>query len=196
MNRILTYPEDNKLLRRKAKRVTNPQSTEAVIAVQTMVALAEQWERDNPGQKAEGLAATQIGVPLRIILMRNATDDPSPEHKWMVMYNPVYVKSEGMQDSEEACLSVPGVSGLTLRPEKSEFHFYDHNLRRHPEVGEYVATGFTSAALCHELDHLNGVLFIDSAVKLWRTGSKPSEIGTARASILLPGDPEFEAALA
>lgn len=177
MNRILTYPEDEAKLRRKAKRVKNPQSTEVILCIQAMMRLADQWEMDNAPYKCAGLAAPQIGVPLRIVIIRNTTETPSK--KWLVMYNPVYVKSDGMYDSEEGCLSVPGVTGMVLRPERSWFHYYDECLRRCPADGEYEALGFASAEIVHEIDHLNGVLFIDSAYKVWRTGSKPEDVPDA-----------------
>ena len=225
MNRILEYPEANRLLRQKAKKVKNPQSTEAILCVQAMKRLALEWEQHNPGEhvKCAGLAATQIGVPLRIIIIRNLSIPKAPQNplvltseqildvygdihedmgarynyfsaiaaheEWsktarvgfdpfLVMYNPVYHTSEGMQDSEEGCLSVPCAHGLTIRPEKSTFHYYDQNLKRCPPrdaAGNetfYEAVGYPSSVICHELDHLQGVLFVDAAFKLWRPGSK------------------------
>lgn len=224
MNRILVFPADEAKLRRKAKKVTNPQGTQEILCVQAMKRHALEFEQTHPGELCVGLAATQIGVPLRIIIMRNmemprAPQDPfvlnreqviklygdidedlDARHRyflaiyereaWLktegvgydpyrVMYNPVYVKSEGMQDSEEGCLSVPQAHGETMRPAESTFYYYDHNLKRVPERGPkgedtfLVAQGFTSCVLCHELDHLNGTLFVDSALKVWRPGTKP-----------------------
>ena len=207
MNRILTLPLDNKLLRRKAKRVKNVQDPTVVITIQTMKRLALEWESVNPGLSCEGLAATQIGVPLRIIMTR-ATDVRVPvnpdkipnnteiyateqdyraaqfEHEefhrknpgfdpFRVMINPVFVTSDGMQDSEEGCLSVPGKVGTTIRPAKVIFHYTDERGNRVPAVGpnlnkpgELVAEGFSAACITHEFDHLNGVLMIDSAFQI------------------------------
>ena len=89
MNRILTYPQDAALLRRKAKRVKNPQETKVILAVQAMKRLADEWEQQNPGRVCAGLAATQINVPLRIVIVRNQSDNPKSD-KWLVMYNPVF----------------------------------------------------------------------------------------------------------
>ena len=206
MSRILTLPHDARALRRRAKRVRNIQSPEVMITVQAMKHLAIEWESKNPGRRCEGLAATQIGVSLRILIVR-ATDEQSPvnpdlvpkntevyktENEYLaahhahrefwkknpdfnpfrVLINPVFVTSEGMQDSEESCLSVPGVVGTTIRPEKVIFHYTDERGQRVPAIGpnpekrgELVAEGFSAACITHEFDHLNGVLMIDSAFK-------------------------------
>lgn len=75
MRRLLTLnsPGDEKLLRRPAKRVTNVQSTEAILGIQAMKAVAHEWEAQT-GQRCEGLAATQIGWNARVIILR-ATDE-------------------------------------------------------------------------------------------------------------------------
>jgi len=204
--RILTLPDDARALRRKAKRVKNLQDPEVIIAIQIMKRLALDWEARNPGLSCEGLAATQIGVPLRIIMTR-ASDVRSPVNPdfipnntevyiteaeylvarfeyqefqrknprfdpFRVMINPVFVSSDGMQDSTEGCLSVPGKVGKTIRPNKVIFHYTDESGKRVPELGrrekpgELIAEGFSAACITHEFDHLNGVLFVDSAIEI------------------------------
>lgn len=86
LRRLLTTAneQDAKLLRRKAKRVKNVQSTEVILAIQDMKRIARQWEHET-GLRAEGLAASQIGVNLRILILR--------KNDWMSPPNP-----EGMKE--------------------------------------------------------------------------------------------------
>ena len=100
-----------------------------------------------------GLAAPQIGVVKRIVVI-----DDTVGHK-MALINPEFTLKEGEQDSDEGCLSLPGFRGKVKRPYKVQVKAFDEN-------GEPVtidAEGFLAVILCHEIDHLDGILYKDVA---------------------------------
>ncbi|MEK7282141.1 MAG: peptide deformylase, partial [Chloroflexota bacterium] len=98
-----------------------------------------------------GLASTQIGVPLRIAVIQIDEEEP------LVLINPEMVKRSGERVVEEGCLSVPGYRGMIRRSEKVTVKALDRQGRPVRIKGE----GLLAQALEHELDHLNGVLYID-----------------------------------
>jgi peptide deformylase len=113
------------------------------------------------GASGVGLAAPQIGINVRL-----ATIDPSvgeDKEKIIVICNPEIISSEGKQSGEEGCLSIPNFSENVERPMKLAVKGQD---LRGEEV-TYEAEGILARCFCHEIDHLNGVLFIDhlSALK-------------------------------
>ncbi len=105
-------------------------------------------------KKAEGagLAAPQVGVPIRAVLV-------DVEEGFFEFVNPVFVWQKGEQYGYEGCLSVRGKSGKVLRPDKVKIVYSDRKGNRY----SLVARGFFARAVCHELDHLDGVLYTDKA---------------------------------
>ncbi len=105
-------------------------------------------------KKAEGagLAAPQVGVPIRAVLV-------DVEEGFFEFVNPVFVWQKGEQYGYEGCLSVRGKSGKVLRPDKVKIVYNDRKGNRY----SLVARGFFARAVCHELDHLDGVLYTDKA---------------------------------
>jgi peptide deformylase len=102
-----------------------------------------------------GLAAPQIGVNRRVAIVDlSVGEDPSAI---LVLVNPVIIAAEGEQKEEEGCLSVPDVAEKVVRPARVVVRAGDANL----EVREIEGTGLLARALCHETDHLNGMLFVD-----------------------------------
>ncbi len=102
-----------------------------------------------------GLAATQIGVPLRIFVVdlsvgRTTTD-------LMVFINPAWVERDGMQLEEEGCLSVPGFNATVARPARAIVRGLD----RDGTSREVEGTGLLARAFQHEMDHLDGQVFVD-----------------------------------
>lgn len=97
-----------------------------------------------------GLAAPQIGVTRRIAVV---LDDDG--ENIITLINPEIIKTEGEQIPTEGCLSVPGVWGKTKRPAKVTVKAYDVN------GNEFTVTrdGITAVCFCHEIDHLDGILF-------------------------------------
>ncbi len=103
-----------------------------------------------------GLAAPQVGIHKQIIVIDLEPDQP--ENEPMVLINPVVKKfGTAKEVSQEGCLSIPGVYLDVERPEEIEVSFKDENGR----MQTITATGLLSRAIQHEIDHLNGVLFVD-----------------------------------
>ena len=102
-----------------------------------------------------GLAAPQVGVPLRLFVIDlSAGRDP---HGMITMINPVFVEREGMQLEEEGCLSIPGFDATVARPERAVVRGLDRDGREH----QFEGTGLLARAFQHEMDHLDGRLFVD-----------------------------------
>ncbi len=102
-----------------------------------------------------GLAAPQIGVNRRVAIVDlSVGEDPSAV---IVLVNPVILSTSGEQKEEEGCLSVPDVAERVVRPEHVVVRAADADLR----VRELQGTGLLARAFCHEIDHLNGLLFVD-----------------------------------
>lgn len=116
-----------------------------------------------------GLAANQVGVLERIIVA-----DPGDE-RCLVLVNPEIVASEGTDVDVEGCLSIPGVTGYVERALRIRVRGLDERGR----PLELDAEGFLARIVQHEIDHLDGVLFIDRATRL--VEERPPEVGQAPA---------------
>ena len=102
-----------------------------------------------------GLAATQVGVPLRIFVVDVSVGrDPSG---LIVMINPDFVERDGVQLEEEGCLSVPGFNATVVRPTRAVVKGLD----RHGTEQQIEGMGLLARAFQHEMDHLDGTLFVD-----------------------------------
>ena len=102
-----------------------------------------------------GLAAPQVGVPLRIFVVDLSVGrDPSG---LITMINPVFVERDGMQLEDEGCLSVPGFNATVARPQRVLVRGLDRHGQEHQREG----TGLLARAFQHEMDHLDGTLFVD-----------------------------------
>jgi len=108
-----------------------------------------------------GLAATQVGVPLRLAVIQlppeEGEDGSRGEHELIVLVNPEMVKREGEREVTEGCLSLPGYKGTLKRAERVTVKAKD----RHGKAFRLKAEGLLAQALEHEIDHLNGILYID-----------------------------------
>jgi peptide deformylase len=102
-----------------------------------------------------GLAAPQIGVPLRIFVVDVTAGRSTGE--LIVMVNPEFVEREGMQVEDEGCLSVPGFNASVVRPARTVVKGLD----RQGVERTVEAAGLLARAFQHEIDHLDGTLFID-----------------------------------
>ena len=117
---------------------------------------------DAPGV---GLAAPQIGIQKRIIVVDAGPDDPEDENDTGKLYkliNPKIIEKEGQIDSEEGCLSIPGIKETVKRAKRVVVEALDEN-------GEKITIDsdtFLAIVLQHEIDHLNGILFIDHLSRL------------------------------
>ena len=103
-----------------------------------------------------GLAGPQIGVLRRIVVVDTGETGP------IYMINPEIIASEGEQDSVEGCLSIPGKYGIVKRPEKVTVRAIGRDGKPYEIVGE----GFEACAFCHEIDHLDGTLYPDKAIRM------------------------------
>jgi peptide deformylase len=102
-----------------------------------------------------GLAATQIGVPLRLFVVDISLGrDPKG---LIIMINPQFVTRDGMQLEEEGCLSVPGFNATVVRPS----HVTVKGLDRHGQETTIEGTALLARAFQHEIDHLDGMVFVD-----------------------------------
>lgn len=142
---ICKYGDD--VLRRRAEEVTEIDDPLAKLIddmVDTMYAA--------PGV---GLAANQVGVSRRLLVIDLSVGKrPGEVH---VMINPEIVESDGEITEEEGCLSIPDFVEIVSRPEKVRVRYKDRNLEEREMWGE----GLMARAICHEIDHLDGTLFID-----------------------------------
>ncbi len=102
-----------------------------------------------------GLAAPQVGLDIRVVVV-------DVEEGFYELVNPVIVSQKGEQNGPEGCLSVKGKQGDVVRPEKVKIEYRDRFGRKH----KLTAEGFFARAVCHELDHLDGILYIDKATDI------------------------------
>jgi len=147
---ILKYP--NTILKKKAGEVRS------VSEIQKLIRDMSDTMYAAPGI---GLAAPQVGVALRLAVI-----DPSPPDRkdLIVIINPEIVSMEGEISIEEGCLSLPGPRALVKRAERVKVRALDSN--GHPMEKE--AEGLLAIVIQHEIDHLNGRLFIDHLSRLKR----------------------------
>jgi peptide deformylase len=109
-----------------------------------------------------GLAAPQIGVPLRVIVIDlSVGEDPTQLIK---LVNPEFVERSGEQRHDEGCLSVPGYGGSPVRPARVTVKGLDLD----GQERVYTATELLARAFCHEIDHIDGLLFVDRLTPLKR----------------------------
>ena len=104
--------------------------------------------------KAEGvgLAAPQVGILRRVVVI-----DVQDDHGLIELINPEIIATEGEQAGSEGCLSVPGRRGYVVRPNKVTVRAQDRKGKHFELTGE----GLLARALCHEIDHLDGIMYVD-----------------------------------
>lgn len=107
-------------------------------------------------QQGVGLAAPQVGVLRRAIVV-----DVGDDNGLIQIVNPEIIAQEGDQEGIEGCLSITGKHGYVVRPQKVTVR----GISRSGKEIEIAAEDYLAVALCHEIDHLNGVLFIDKMTR-------------------------------
>ncbi len=162
------YTSEQPVLRTKAKKVKKiDASTQKLIddMIETM--------KDAPGV---GLAAPQVGVSLRVLVVETPEDEDDPQGGTQLqLINPEILKMDGEQVGEEGCLSIPGYVGIVKRA-------HDVTVKALNRKGKEVkvkARGYLARILQHEIDHLDGVLFTDrleSPSHLFRLGENHERI--------------------
>ena len=144
LRNITNYKTDD-ILRKKSRPVEK--IDERIL--QLLDDMAETMYKGN----GAGLAAPQVGILKRIIVVDIGDG-------LIKLINPEILEQQGQQQDEEGCLSVPEIIGEVKRP-------YKVKVKGLNELGEEIeikATGFLARAFCHEIDHLDGILFIDKAI--------------------------------
>jgi peptide deformylase len=153
---------DNPILRKKAKRVTSFDKK-----LQTLIDNMVETMIEAPGV---GLAAPQVAISQRLAVIRLQDDEKSKEEfgdlagKLFVVVNPEIIKtSKEMVEGVEGCLSIPGYLGTVDRFEKITIESLD----RHGKPQRIKAEGWLARVFQHEIDHLDGRLYIDIAKEVW-----------------------------
>lgn len=142
---ILQFPDE------RLRRVAEPVNTfDAALKDLTEQMLETMYE-----SRGVGLAATQVNIHRRLFVADCASDGESPAP--MVFINPVIVDRQGMVDSEEGCLSIPGINDTVSRAELVKVLAQDER----GEAFEVTTDGLLAICIQHEIDHLDGRLFID-----------------------------------
>jgi len=151
LRKILIEP--NEILRQKSQNVS--------VVDKELQTLMDDMLETMYAAPGIGLAAIQIGIPKRVIVLDlSRNDDPKQP---MFFINPeIIYKSESNTTYEEGCLSVPGQFAEIDRPDKCSIKYLDY----HGEAKEIEAKGMFATCIQHEIDHLEGILFIDYLSKL------------------------------
>lgn len=114
-----------------------------------------------------GLAAPQVGIRKRIAVI-----DCGEPYEPYVLINPEILEVKGEQTGQEGCLSVPGKAGIVTRPNYAKVRAFNENME------EYIVEGteLLARCLCHEIDHLNGIMYVDKVEgELMEVGSGDEE---------------------
>lgn len=154
MRQIITTP-DPRLRQKSAKVREITDETREIIA--NMVSASLDWEKQHPYELSAAMAAPQMGVNQRIIIIRDDLDNKDNQ-SFTALINPEVIRTEGkIERDQEGCLSVPDIYGMVGRPHKVK-------VKAQLDDGTEVrlkASGYLARTLLHEIDHLDGILFID-----------------------------------
>ena len=151
---IITLPNNH--LRQKAERV-HVITDEVQDVVKEMIEASLDWEKSHPHEISAALAAPQIDKMYKIIIVRSDLDDKNNQ-EFTALINPKIVKFEGDVTADfEGCLSITSIYGKVPRYDKVRVKALDI----HGNEVRIKADGFLARVLQHEIDHTNGILFID-----------------------------------
>ena len=148
MSRRFVVQTGEPVLREKCKEVKSFNSE--------LASLLDDLKETVRAENGAGLAAPQIGVDKRVVVV-------DVSEGFYEMVNPVIVSFKGEQTGPEGCLSVKGKQGTVTRPYKIKAEYRDRTGKKH----KLTAEGFFARAVCHELDHLDGVLYTDIATEVY-----------------------------
>lgn len=144
------------MLREKSKRVGFIDAEIRQLS-QDMIDVTLDWESSRDHETGAALAAVQIAKPLRVVVIRNDFDDKK-NREFTTFINPEIVKLEGEPTEElEGCLSVESLYGSVLRYPKVKLKAKNLN----GDEVRLTATGFLARVIQHEIDHTNGIVFVD-----------------------------------
>ena len=167
LREIVTNPAP--VLRKKARKITDfgPE-------LQTLIDDMLETMREAPGV---GLAAPQVGIPLQLIVIEYSEKAEEPESeeppKLYTIVNPEIIRVSSEQElATEGCLSIPGFLGDVERPLAITLK----GVNRRGKPVRIKADGWLARIFQHEVDHLNGVLFIDRAEKVWKVEEQTGQV--------------------
>ncbi len=145
--KIVTENENEEFLRKKSREVTE-------ITPRILTLLDDMVETMRAANGC-GLAAVQVGVLRRVVVIET-------EEGLFEFINPVIVRKTGTQEGAEGCLSLPGKWGITKRPKCVTVRALDRN------GNEFEVTGYDllAKAMCHEIDHLDGIIYTDKVIRM------------------------------
>ncbi len=143
---ILNIDTDNETLRKKSREVEKID--------ERILTLLDDMAETMYDANGVGLAAPQVGVLKKVVVVDIGDG-------LIELINPVITYKKGEQTGPEGCLSVPGKTGTVARPEKIKVRAKN----RHGEEINIDAEGLLAVALCHEIDHLSGTLYIDNVIE-------------------------------
>jgi len=153
-DKIIRLP--NPHLRQKSSKV-HVVTPEILQTIKNMTSVALDWENSRPHEISAALAAVQIDCLEKVVIVRSDLEDKEVRD-FTALINPEIIKLEGKITKDyEGCLSVPGVYGKVPRHDKVKIKALDINGN---EV-RFKAEGFLSRVIQHEIDHVNGIVFID-----------------------------------
>ena len=147
----------DEILRKKAKEIT-----EVTPRIQELIDDMFETMYDADGV---GLAAPQVGIRKRLVVI-DCGEEP------LVLINTrTVLETSGEQTSQEGCLSVPNKVGIVTRPNYAKVKAYDENMQ------EYIIEGteLLARCLCHEIDHLDGVMYVDKATEMMQIDKEDDE---------------------
>ena len=152
--RILNERTDNETLRRKCRTVD--------VVDERIRTLLDDLAQTMYEANGVGLAAPQVGVLRRAVIVLE-TNVPEDEDEYIIeLINPEIIEASGEQEGAEGCLSVPGEFGLVKRP----MHVKVRAQNRFGEWFEVEGDGLTARCFCHEIDHLEGIVFTSKAERM------------------------------
>lgn len=148
---ILTYPDP------RLEQISQPVET-FDDELRGFIDDLEETRRAGPG--AVGIAAPQVGRNQRIVIVDISSKPSKPNHGHLVLINPEITQWEGFAVGREGCLSVPDFTGNVIRAERIVLEARNEWGTQH----QYDCEGFEARAIQHEIDHLDGLLFLDRLV--------------------------------
>lgn len=147
--------EGDPILRKKSRKVEKID--------ERLLTLIEDMKETLKKEKGVGLAAVQVGVLKRVIIV-------DIDGELMELINPEIIEQSGLQEDVEGCLSCPGEYGITKRPMQVTVKA----LNKDGQEVSYTKDALTARCFCHEIDHLNGIIFKDNVIRML----DPSELKT------------------
>lgn len=135
--------------------VLRKKSREVTVFDEKLATLIDDMRETLEKENGVGLAGPQVGVLKRVVVLFD-------EDRFIELVNPEIIKTSGEQQNIEGCLSIPGKYGITSRPKKVTVKGFD----RYGNEVKYTGKDILARGFCHEIDHLNGVLFIDNVVEM------------------------------